>query len=80
VIRRLIVTPDMRRVHHSIHRDETDSNYGFNLSVWDRLFGTYKPQPRDGHERMTIGLRAFRGAADRRLLRLLVQPLANAGR
>ncbi len=73
-LRRLIVTPDMHRVHHSIHRDETDSNYGFNLSLWDRLFGTYRAQPRDGHEDMTIGLDVFRGAADRGLSRLLLQP------
>jgi len=73
-LRLLIVTPDMHRVHHSIHRDETDSNFGFNLSVWDRLFTTYRAQPRDGHEGMTIGLPVFRDPADRRLDRLLVQP------
>lgn len=56
VIRRILVTPDMHRVHHSIHRDEHDSNYGFSLSIWDRLFGTYIPQPREGHDGMTIGL------------------------
>jgi sterol desaturase/sphingolipid hydroxylase (fatty acid hydroxylase superfamily) len=77
-LRRLIVTPDMHRVHHSIHRDETDSNYGFNLSLWDRLFGTYRAQPRDGHEAMTIGLSVFRAAADRALLRLLLQPFRAA--
>lgn len=74
-LRRLVVTPDMHRVHHSIHRDETDSNYGFNLSLWDRLFGTYRAQPRDGHKGMTLGLDVFRGGADGRLRRLLVQPL-----
>jgi sterol desaturase/sphingolipid hydroxylase (fatty acid hydroxylase superfamily) len=76
VLRRLIVTPDMHRVHHSIHRDETDSNYGFNLSVWDRLFRTYRAQPRDGHEAMSIGLDVFRDAGDGTLRRLLTQPLA----
>ena len=56
VIRLLFVTPDMHRVHHSVHRSEHDSNYGFALSIWDRMFGTYTPQPRDGHIGMTIGL------------------------
>jgi sterol desaturase/sphingolipid hydroxylase (fatty acid hydroxylase superfamily) len=74
VLRRLIVTPDMHRVHHSIHRDETDSNYGFNLSLWDRIFGTYRAQPRDGHEGMTIGLDVFRSASEGTLRRLLIQP------
>jgi sterol desaturase/sphingolipid hydroxylase (fatty acid hydroxylase superfamily) len=62
-LRWLAVTPDMHRVHHSIERDETNSNFGFNLSVWDRLFGTYRAQPRAGHESMTIGISDFRGAA-----------------
>jgi sterol desaturase/sphingolipid hydroxylase (fatty acid hydroxylase superfamily) len=70
----VIVTPDFHRVHHSVHRDETDSNYGFNLSIWDRLFGTYRPQPRDGHETMTIGLDIFRDPRQRRLDKLLIQP------
>ncbi|HSF65007.1 MAG TPA: sterol desaturase family protein, partial [Paracoccaceae bacterium] len=47
-LRRVIVTPDMHRIHHSVRRVETDSNYGFNLSVWDRLFGTYRAVPQDG--------------------------------
>lgn len=55
-LRLVLVTPDMHRVHHSVHRNETDSNYGFCLSVWDRMFGTYTAQPRDGHEEMVIGL------------------------
>ncbi len=55
-VRRILVTPDMHRVHHSIHRAEHDSNYGFALSLWDRLFGTYTPEPQDGHDAMTIGL------------------------
>ena len=50
------MTPDMHRVHHSIIREETDSNYGFSLSIWDRVFGTYKDQPEAGHDGMTIGL------------------------
>lgn len=55
-IRTVLVTPDMHRVHHSVHREEHDSNYGFSLSVWDRLFGTYIAQPREGHTAMKIGL------------------------
>jgi sterol desaturase/sphingolipid hydroxylase (fatty acid hydroxylase superfamily) len=50
----------MHRVHHSIEDHETNSNFGFNLSIWDRLFGTYKAQPDAGHERMTIGIREYR--------------------
>lgn len=57
VLRLVIVTPDMHRAHHSVLREEHDSNYGFNLSIWDRLFGTYTDQPRDGHDGMTIGLK-----------------------
>lgn len=61
-LRLLLVTPDMHRVHHSIDQDETNSNFAFNLSVWDRLFGTYREQPRAGHEEMTIGISTFREA------------------
>lgn len=56
MLRKVLVTPDMHRVHHSVHRHEHDSNYGFSLSVWDRMFGTYIAQPEAGHEGMTIGL------------------------
>jgi len=62
LLRKLLVTPDMHRVHHSIRRFETDSNYGFNLSLWDRIFGTYIDQPEAGHEGMTIGIDGFRDA------------------
>jgi len=55
-LRLLVVTPDMHRVHHSVDRTEHDANYGFNLSLWDRVFGTYVPEPAAGHDRMTIGL------------------------
>ena len=55
-LRLIIVTPDMHRVHHSIIRSETNSNYGFSLSLWDRIFGTYTDQPAKGHNGMTIGL------------------------
>ena len=59
-LRFFVVTPDMHRIHHSIEDDETNSNFGFNLSWWDRLFGTYREQPRGGHQGMTIGIRKFR--------------------
>ena len=55
-VRLILVTPDMHRVHHSIHRHEHDSNYGFALSVWDRIFRTYQPKPEAGHDLMTVGL------------------------
>ena len=56
LLRMVLVTPDMHRVHHSVHRHEHDSNYGFSLSLWDRLFGTYIAQPEKGHDEMTVGL------------------------
>jgi sterol desaturase/sphingolipid hydroxylase (fatty acid hydroxylase superfamily) len=74
-LRRIIVTPDMHRVHHSIAREETDSNYGFNLSLWDRLFRTYRAQPGAGHDGMVIGIDQFRDPRDLRIDRMLVQPL-----
>ena len=63
VLRRVIVTPDMHRVHHSHLADETNSNFGFNLSVWDRVFGTYRAQPAAGHTDMVIGIDTFRDPA-----------------
>ena len=74
-LRRIVVTPDMHRVHHSIEARETGSNFGFNLPWWDRLFSTYRAQPAAGHEGMTIGLPVFREWADLRLHRMLIQPL-----
>ncbi len=56
VVRLVLVTPDMHRVHHSVHRAEHDSNYGFALSVWDRIFRTYRAQPEGGHDAMVVGL------------------------
>ena len=58
-LRFIIVTPDMHRVHHSVEADETNSNFGFNLPWWDRLFGTYRAQPRLGHEAMRIGIHEY---------------------
>jgi sterol desaturase/sphingolipid hydroxylase (fatty acid hydroxylase superfamily) len=73
-LRLAVVTPDMHRVHHSTVYNETNSNFGFNLPWWDRLFGTYRAQPAAGHEAMTIGVDAFRTREDLRLDRLLMQP------
>ena len=74
-LRWLVVTPDMHRVHHSVDYEESSSNFGFNAPWWDRLFGTYRAQPAGGHERMTIGVDAFRSPGDLRIDRLLIQPL-----
>jgi len=74
VLRWFVVTPDMHRVHHSIIPDETNSNFGFNLPWWDRIFGTYRGQPKDGHEGMSIGIEGFRDKRYQRLDRLLIQP------
>jgi len=74
VLRWMVVTPDMHRVHHSIVTRETNSNFGFNLPWWDRLFGTYRDQPAAGHEGMTIGIEQFRHPSELRLDRMLVQP------
>jgi sterol desaturase/sphingolipid hydroxylase (fatty acid hydroxylase superfamily) len=60
IVRWLVVTPDMHRVHHSWYPNETNSNFGFNHPWWDRIFGTYRDQPADGHTAMTIGLKQFR--------------------
>ncbi len=60
LLRWVVVTPDMHRVHHSVEDDEANSNFGFNLPWWDRVFGTYRDQPRGGQEGMTIGIRSYR--------------------
>lgn len=75
VLRLFIVTPDMHRVHHSIHPSETNTNFGFNVPWWDRLLGTYLAQPRSGHEEMTIGIEQFRNRRSLWLDRMLIQPL-----
>lgn len=81
VLRWLVVTPDMHRVHHSILPRETNSNFGFNLPWWDRLFGTYRPQPATGHDAMTIGIEQFRDPRELGLDRMLLQPFrGDAGR
>lgn len=75
ILRLLVVTPDMHRVHHSTLRPETDSNFGFNTPWWDRLFGTYRAQPQDGHDGMTLGVEGFQDPRELRLDRMLLQPL-----
>ena len=74
LVRALFVTPDMHRVHHSVVPAETNSNYGFNLSLWDRVFRTYRAAPAAGQEAMTIGLPIFRDRRELRIDRLLTQP------
>jgi sterol desaturase/sphingolipid hydroxylase (fatty acid hydroxylase superfamily) len=74
ILRLLVVTPDMHRVHHSVKPDETNSNYGFNFPWWDRLLGTYKAQPEDNHLKMTIGLNQYRESRYLRFHWLLIQP------
>jgi sterol desaturase/sphingolipid hydroxylase (fatty acid hydroxylase superfamily) len=75
ILRYLLVTPDMHRVHHSVLPDETNSNYGFNLSCWDRLFKTYVHQPKDGHINMLIGLKQYRiSAQTQKIKNILLLP------
>ncbi len=74
LFRCLVVTPDMHRVHHSVFPSETNSNYGFNLAWWDRVMGTYRAQPRLGHQGMTIGLNQFRDPSKLTLLWMLILP------
>ena len=73
--RRLIVTPDHHRIHHSSVETETNSNYAFSISLWDHVFGTYQQAPTGGQEGMKIGLETLREEEDQRLDRLLLQPL-----
>ena len=74
ILRYFIVTPDMHRVHHSVIKVETNSNYGFNIPWWDYIFRTYRPQPIAGHTKMKIGLNEFRGDKVVFLHWLLLQP------
>lgn len=76
-MRKILVTPDMHRIHHCWRRDETDSNFGFCLSWWDRAFGTYRAVPADGQTGLTIGLTEFRQPGEARLDRMLTQPFRN---
>jgi sterol desaturase/sphingolipid hydroxylase (fatty acid hydroxylase superfamily) len=76
-LRFLIVTPDMHRVHHSIIPKETHSNFGFFLSIWDRIFNTYLCQPSLGHQHVSIGLPIFRSKIEQRIDKMLSQPFRN---
>ena len=80
LLRLLVVTPDMHRVHHSVVIREMNSNYGFNLSIWDRLFRSYRDQPVRGHTDMTIGLANFRDPAKLWLPQMLLMPLGEKRR
>ena len=80
VMRMLFVTPDFHRVHHSIVHEETDSNYGFFLSVWDRIFKTYIPQPQQGHGGMTIGLSEFQSNKPNNIWWCLCVPFRMSGK
>jgi sterol desaturase/sphingolipid hydroxylase (fatty acid hydroxylase superfamily) len=79
-LRCLIVTPSMHRIHHSTWQKETDSNYGFHLSVWDRLFGSYTSEPREDERRMPIGLNEYMDPRDQRLVSLLLNPFRSPDR
>ncbi|MFZ5790618.1 MAG: sterol desaturase family protein [Pseudomonadota bacterium] len=79
-LRWILVTPDMHRVHHSTVPQETNSNFGFNLPWWDRLFATYRAEPAAGYEGMTIGIEQFRDPRELRLDRMLLQPLRDDDR
>jgi sterol desaturase/sphingolipid hydroxylase (fatty acid hydroxylase superfamily) len=57
ILRKFIVTPDLHRIHHSVYKDEHNKNYGFSLSIWDKIFRCYLEQPRDGHKDMKLGLK-----------------------
>lgn len=80
VLRLFIVTPDMHRVHHSWHKHETNSNYGFNLPWWDFIFATYRDQPQDGHDKMTLGINQFREPQDNQIHHILLQPFRGSSR
>jgi sterol desaturase/sphingolipid hydroxylase (fatty acid hydroxylase superfamily) len=80
ILRWIVVTPDMHRVHHSVVVRETNSNFGFNFPWWDRLFGTYRDQPAAGHDGMTIGISQFRLPEEQRLDRMLLQPFRDDAR
>lgn len=78
IVRKVLVTPDMHRVHHSVEPRETNSNFGFNLAIWDRLFGTYVPEPALGQHGLVIGVKEIRDPTEQRLDRMLTQPFRGA--
>ncbi len=81
VLRLFVVTPEMHRVHHSVIIQETNSNFGFSIPWWDRMFGTYRPQPAKGHVDMVIGLAQYREPQHLNLWQLIILPFTgNPGR
>jgi sterol desaturase/sphingolipid hydroxylase (fatty acid hydroxylase superfamily) len=78
LLRWIVVTPDMHRIHHSVIPPETNSNFGFNLPWWDRLFGTYQASPHEGHLGMTLGLEQFRNPRRLTLARILWLPFVGS--
>jgi sterol desaturase/sphingolipid hydroxylase (fatty acid hydroxylase superfamily) len=78
ILRWMVVTPDMHRIHHSIFPRENNRNFGFNLPWWDYMFGTYLASPSRGHERMTFGLKKFRSPACLKLLNILKLPFGRS--
>jgi sterol desaturase/sphingolipid hydroxylase (fatty acid hydroxylase superfamily) len=74
VLRWFVVTPSLHRVHHSIERDETDTNFGFSVVWWDRIFGTFRAAPRRPEATMPVGVPEFRTAEEQGLVALLLQP------
>lgn len=76
-LRMIIITPDMHRVHHSVVVSETNSNFGFNLPWWDRIFHTYKPQPQKGHSNMGIGLKEYKDYKTTSFIKSLIIPFYN---
>ena len=79
ILRVLVVTPDMHRVHHSTLKHETNSNYGFNISLWDKVFGSYHAQPDMGHQSMNIGLEQHQNKPAHSILWMLALPFISAG-
>jgi sterol desaturase/sphingolipid hydroxylase (fatty acid hydroxylase superfamily) len=78
MLRYIVVTPDMHLIHHSTKQRETDSNFGFNLPIWDRLFGSYTHAPEGGYAALTVGLNEFRNPIENRIDRLVTQPFRDA--
>lgn len=74
LLRRVIVTPDMHRIHHSVLMSESNSNYGFFMSIWDKLFHSYTPAPQNGHRDMLLGLSYAQKADNWTLKALLMMP------
>ncbi len=79
-VRMILITPDMHRIHHSLNPVETTSNYGFSVSWWDRIFATYQPVPRLGHDEMEIGIKQERSVENLGFARLLALPFLSANR